>query len=123
MGDAMRLDLLQGTLDMLILKSLSWGPMHGYGIAGWLQRTTDDALAVEEGSLYPALHRMMRRGWLAAQWGVSENNRRAKYYTLTAEGRRRLRLETSTWDAFIVAVAKVLRASDASAPSAAPGAA
>ena len=119
----MRLDLLQGTLDMLILKSLTWGPMHGYGIAGWLQRTTDDALAVEEGSLYPALHRMMRRGWLAAQWGVSENNRRAKYYTLTAEGRRRLRLETSTWEAFIVAVAKVLRASDASAPSAAPGAA
>ena len=109
----MRLDLLQGTLDMLVLKSLTWGPMHGYGIAAWLQRTTDDALAVEEGSLYPALHRMMRRGWLSAQWGVSENNRRARYYTLTTEGRRQLRVETSTWDAFIVAVAKVLRASTA----------
>ena len=116
----MRLDLLQGTLDMLILKALSWGPMHGYGIAGWLQRTTDDALAVEEGSLYPALHRMMRRGWLTARWGISDNNRRAKYYTLTAEGRHQLQLETSTWDAFIVAVAKVLRAS--AAPDAAPDA-
>jgi transcriptional regulator len=116
----MRLDLLQGTLDMLILKALSWGPMHGYGIAGWLQRTTDDALAVEEGSLYPALHRMMRRGWLTARWGVSDNNRRAKYYTLTAQGRHQLQLETSTWDAFIVAVAKVLRAS--TAPDAAPDA-
>jgi PadR family transcriptional regulator, regulatory protein PadR len=121
----MQLDLLQGTLDMLVLKSLSWGPMHGYGIAQWLQRTTNDALSVEEGSLYPALHRMMRRGWLAAQWGVSENNRRAKYYTLTADGRRQLRLETSTWDAFIDAVAKVLRATTApgAAADAASGAA
>ena len=119
----MRLDLLQGTLDMLVLRALAAGPMHGYGIAAWLQRTTDDALAVEEGSLYPALHRMMRRGWLAAKWGVSENNRRARYYTLTADGRRQLRAETTTWEAFIVAVAKVLRASDAPAPSAAPGAA
>ena len=120
-----RLDLLQGTLDMLVLKALTWGPMHGYGIAQWLQRTTDDALAVEEGSLYPALHRMMRRGWLTAQWGVSENNRRAKYYTLTTDGRHQLHLEASTWDAFIVAVAKVMRASTApgGAVTAAPGAA
>jgi transcriptional regulator len=121
MGTTMRLDLLQGTLDMLILKAVSWGPMHGYGIAQWLQRTTDDALAVEEGSLYPALHRMMRRGWLAARWGVSDNNRRAKYYTLTPEGRHQLHLETSAWDAFLVAVAKVLRAT--TAPGAEPGAA
>jgi transcriptional regulator len=119
----MRLDLLQGTLDMLILKALSRGPMHGYGIAQWLQRTTDDALAVEEGSLYPALHRMMRRGWLAARWGVSDNNRRAKYYTLTTEGRGQLSLETSTWDAFILAVAKVLRATDAAGAAPDAGAA
>ena len=106
----MRLDLLQGTLDMLILKALSWGPMHGYGIAQWLQRTTDDALAVEEGSLYPALHRMMRRGWLAARWGVSDNNRRAKYYTLTAKGRKQLKLETTDWARRTAAIARLLEA-------------
>ena len=103
-------ELLQGTLDVLILKTLSWGAMHGYGIARWLQHTTDDVLNIEEGSLYPALHRMERRGWIASEWGLSENNRRAKYYKLTAEGRRQLRAESSTWSVFSQAVSKVLTA-------------
>ena len=103
-------DLLQGTLDVLVLKALSWGPMHGYGVARWLQQTTNDVLSIEEGSLYPALHRMERRGWIASDWGLSENNRRAKYYKLTTEGRRQLRAESSTWSVFSEAVSKVLTA-------------
>lgn len=106
----MQTELLQGTLDMLILKALTGGPLHGYGVASWLQRTTDDALKVEEGSLYPALHRMTRRGWVKAEWGVSENNRRAKFYTLTAEGRRQLAEEFSAWARLTEAVSKVLHA-------------
>jgi transcriptional regulator len=106
----MQLDMLQGTLDMLILKALTGEAMHGYGIARWLQVTTDDALKVEEGSLYPALHRMMKRGWLQSEWGVSENNRRARYYTLTPGGRSQFARETSTWANFTEAVAKVLGA-------------
>lgn len=106
--NAMRLDLLQGTLDMMILQALSWGPMHGYGVARWLERTTDDALRVEEGSLYPALHRMTKRGWLTAEWGISENNRRAKYYTITEAGRRQLRAEAASWARFAAAVARVM---------------
>jgi len=109
----MQVDLLQGTLDMLILKTLTGGPMHGYAVASWLQRTTDDALCVEEGSLYPALHRMTRRGWVKADWGVSENNRRAKFYTLTAQGRRQLKEESSSWERLTQAVAKVLHAQPA----------
>lgn len=108
-----RLDLLQGTLDMLVLKALTWGPRHGYGIARWLQETTDDALRVEEGSLYPALHRMAGRGWLTAEWGISEKKRRAKYYTLTPRGREQLQLETSNWLRFVDAIAKVLAAQPA----------
>ena len=103
-------DLLQGTLDVLVLKALSWGPLHGYGVARWLQQTTDDVLSIEEGSLYPALHRMERRGWVGSEWGLSENNRRAKYYKLTADGRRQLRAELSTWSVFSEAVSKVLTA-------------
>lgn len=106
----MRVDLLQGTLDMLILKSLTWGSMHGYGIVSWLEQTTDAALVVEEGSLYPALHRLARRGWVVAEWGVSDNNRRAKYYTLTAEGRRQLAREARTWSRFAEVVGQVLNA-------------
>src|SRR4051812_26873212 len=78
--------LLQGTLELLVLKTLSWGPMHGYGIAKWIESVTGDVLRVEEGSLYPALYRMTRKGWIKATWGVTENNRRAKYYELTPEG-------------------------------------
>ena len=91
------IDLLQGTLDVLVLKALSWGSMHGYGIARGLQQMTDDVLQIEEGSLYPALHRMERKGWLKSDWGLSENNRRAKYYALTASGRRRLAREARDW--------------------------
>lgn len=106
-------DLLQGTLDVLVLKTLSWGPMHGYTVARSLQQLTDDVLRIEEGSLYPALHRMERRGWIASEWGLSENNRRARYYKLTAEGRRQLRAEASTWSVFSLAVSKVLTATAA----------
>jgi len=96
--------LLQGTLELLVLKTLSWGPMHGYGIASWIESATDDVLRVEEGSLYPALYRMTRKKWIKAQWGVTENNRRAKYYHLTAEGRRQFREQTSGWRRFADAV-------------------
>jgi PadR family transcriptional regulator, regulatory protein PadR len=103
-------DLLYGTLDALVLKALSWGPRHGYAIARWLEETTDDALQVEEGSLYPALYRMERRGWVTAEWGTSELNRRAKFYRLTPRGRARLRAETAQWQNFVRAVSKVLLA-------------
>lgn len=103
-------DLLQGTLDVMILKTLSWGPMHGYAVAQWIQDVTGDELRVEEGSLYPALHRMERRGWIEAEWGVSDNGRRAKYYRLTPDGRSQLTERTASWDAFASAVSKVLRA-------------
>jgi PadR family transcriptional regulator PadR len=107
------MDLLQGTLDVLILKTLSWGrPMHGYAVARWIERVTDDALRVEEGSLYPALHRIEKRGWIEAEWGLSDNNRRAKFYHLTARGRAQLRAEAATWTAFADAVGKVLRATE-----------
>jgi transcriptional regulator len=106
----MHIDLLQGTLDMLILKALTAGSMHGYGVARWLERATDDALRVEEGSLYPALHRLAERGWVRAEWGISENNRRAKYYTLTARGRRQLERELSAWADFTDVVSRVLHA-------------
>jgi transcriptional regulator len=108
--DNASLDLVRGTLDVLILKSLSWGPLHGFAITSTIRRQTDDALLVEEGTLYPALHRMEAKGWIDAEWGLSENNRRAKYYSLTAEGRRELRTESKTWQAYAEAVAKVLEA-------------
>ena len=108
-------EMLQGTLDVLVLKTLSWGPMHGYGVARWLQQVTNDVLRIEEGSLYPALHRLERRGWVDSEWGVSENNRRAKYYRITADGRRQLRAESSTWAAFSEAVSKVLTTTTAPA--------
>jgi transcriptional regulator len=105
-------ELLQGTLDLLVLKTLSWGGMHGYGIARWIQQVTDDVLQIEEGSLYPALHRLEKRGWVESDWGLSENNRRAKFYSLTTRGRAQLRSETSTWGAFSTAVSKVLTSTD-----------
>jgi transcriptional regulator len=106
-------DLFQGTLDMLILKAVSWGPVHGYSIAKWLQDTTNDVLKVEEGSLYPALHRMEAREWIVADWGVSENNRRAKFYKLTAQGRKQLTSEDSLWRTYAAAVFQVLEATSA----------
>jgi transcriptional regulator len=104
------LDLLQGTLDLIVLKSLSWGPMHGFGLARWIQRTTEDLLQVEEGSLYPALYRMENRGWIKAQWALTENGRRATYYRLTASGRRQLADETKTWDDLTGAIGKIMAA-------------
>src|ERR1700759_3545381 len=92
-------DLLQGTLDLIVLKALSWGAMHGFGLARWIQRTTDDVLQVEEGSLYPALYRMENRGWIKAEWALTENGRRAKYYKLTAAGKRQLETESRSGDA------------------------
>jgi transcriptional regulator len=103
------LDLLQGTLDLLILKALTWGPKHGYAVASWVRDTTDDKLKVEEGALYTALHRMEQRGWLESEWGLSENNRKAKYYQLTTQGRKQLRLQTERWTEYAGAVFKVLR--------------
>jgi transcriptional regulator len=104
--------LLQGSLDLLVLKTLSWQPMHGFGIARWIQRLTDDALQVEEGSLYPALYRLENRGLVKAEWRLTENNRRAKYYRLTATGKRRLAQEADSWQRFTAAVGKVLQATE-----------
>ncbi len=101
--------LLQGTLELLVLKTLSWGPMHGYGIASWIESATGDVLRVEEGSLYPALYRMTRKGWIKGEWGTSENNRRAKYYELTAAGRRALGAELESWRRFAAGLEAVLR--------------
>ena len=101
-------ELLHGTLDVLILKTLSWGAMHGYAVSRWIRQRTDDVLAVEDAALSQALHRLERRGWIESEWGLSENNRRAKYYQLTTEGRRQLRAEAATWRRYAEAVFKVL---------------
>jgi PadR family transcriptional regulator PadR len=105
-------DMLGGTLDLLILRTVQAGPAHGFTIATSIGRRSDDALLVEEGSLYPALHRLEERGWIASDWGMSENNRRARYYRLTAAGRRHLLAETSRWEHLARAVARVLRPSE-----------
>lgn len=103
-------DLLHGTLDSLILKTLSWGPRHGYGIARYLEERTSEALQIEEGSLYPALYRLEKRGWVSAEWGKSELGRRAKFYRLTSLGRKQLATETQRWAVFSRAVSEVLLA-------------
>lgn len=103
-------DILKGTLDLLILKALSWGPLHGYAIARQIEQATDDALAVGEGTLYPALHRLEERGWIAATWGASENNRRAKFYALTKTGRAQLTVEARNWRRYAAAVFAALNA-------------
>jgi PadR family transcriptional regulator PadR len=102
-------DLLQGTLALLVLKTLARGPMHGYGMTLHIQLISKDILRVEEGSLYPALHRMEQEGWVNAEWGISENNRRARYYRLTAKGRKQLAEEEKNWERFTQAVAHVLQ--------------
>lgn len=107
---ATSLDLLQGTLDVLVLKALIFGPRHGYAVARWIRDTSDDTLAIEEGALYTALHRLERRGWIVATWGVSENNRKAKFYDLTREGRRQLDAESRRWTRYAEAVFKILAA-------------
>lgn len=102
--------LLQGTLELLILKTLSWGPRHGYAIARWVEETTSDALQIQEGSLYPALYRMRQRRWLTVVWGESELGRRIKLYSLTADGREQLQLQAQQWHRCVVSMAKVLQA-------------
>jgi transcriptional regulator len=105
--------LLHGTLDALILKTLSWGPRHGYAIARWLEDGADDAIVVEEGSLYPALYRMEKKGWIEAEWGVSDLGRKAKIYRLTSQGAKQLRAEVAGWRAFEAAVSRILLAESA----------
>jgi PadR family transcriptional regulator len=103
-------EVLRGTLDLLILKALSWGDAHGYGVARWIQYATSDALAIGEGTLYPALHRLEERGWISSNWGISENNRQAKFYALTKRGRAQLRVETDNWRRYAAAVFAALEA-------------
>ena len=104
-------DLIQGTLEMLVLKSLARGPLHGYAVAEWIHQTSQQLLKVEEGALYPALHRLELRGLLQAEWGASENNRRAKFYQLTAEGKKKLQAEQQRWARLSAAVAFVMQTS------------
>src|SRR5256885_7474616 len=104
-----RIELLQGTLDLLILRTLLLGPAHGHAIAKAIEFNSDDVLQVEQGSLYPALHRLIKRGWISVEDGTSENNRRAKFYRLTQKGRRQLAIETSKWDKLAGAIARILR--------------
>jgi PadR family transcriptional regulator, regulatory protein PadR len=104
-----RLELLQGTLDLLILRTLLLGPAHGHAIAKAIEFRSDEVLQVEQGSLYPALHRLIKRGWISAEEGISENNRRAKFYRLTAKGRRQLAVETGKWEKLAAAIAQILR--------------
>jgi PadR family transcriptional regulator, regulatory protein PadR len=112
------LQLLQGTLDVLVLKTLSWGPRHGYAIARWIRETSADELNVEDRALYVSLHRLEERGWVEAEWGVSENNRRAKYYQLTAVGRRQLQQKAAVWTRYAEAVFRVLGSQAPSSASA-----
>ncbi|MEP6573877.1 MAG: PadR family transcriptional regulator [Gemmatimonadota bacterium] len=102
-------DLLQGTLGILILRALLAGPSHGYGLARWVETETEDVLSIEEGSLYPALRRLEERGWVQSEWGISENNRRARFYTITTRGRAHLRSESALWLRYAAAVSRVLR--------------
>jgi PadR family transcriptional regulator PadR len=102
------LDLLQGTLDVLVLRTLGWGPMHGYAVSRWIRQRTDGVIEIEDAPLYKALHRLERAGHVEAEWGLSENNRRARYYKLTAAGRRQLKVQESAWRRYAEAVFKVL---------------
>lgn len=109
------IDFLKGTLDLMILKTLSWAPTHGYGIARWIEQCTEDTLSVEEGSLYPALHRLEERGLITAEWGITELNRRAKFYRLTTAGKKQLRSSHEYWARFAGAVTRVLETAPSSA--------
>ena len=104
-----QLKLLQGTLDVLVMKALAFGPRHGYAVAQWIRRSSDGDLEIEDGALYPALKRMEKRRWLASEWGVTENNRKAKYYRLTPAGEMQLKAHTKTWSAYAGAVFRVLK--------------
>jgi len=109
-GDVDRIELLQGTLDLLVLRTLLPGPAHGHAIAKTIERNSEDVLQVEQGSLYPALHRLIKRGWITAEEGTSQNNRRAKFYRLTAKGRKQLSVETTKWERLARAITGILRA-------------
>lgn len=104
--------MLQGTVELLVLKRLSWGPMHGYGIASWIETATNDVLRVEEGSLYPALYRMAKKGWIKGEWGVSDNNRRAKFYRLTRAGRKEFEEQAAGWERLSGAVNRAVTADE-----------
>ena len=104
-----RIELLQGTLDMLILRTLQWGPQHGHGISVAIRASSEDVLQVDHGSLYPALHRLRQQGWIAAGWGVTENKQRARYYRLTAKGKKALAEEETRWNRMVAAIARVMR--------------
>jgi transcriptional regulator len=104
--------VLQGTLDLLVLRALSWGPMHGYAVITWLRQRTDEELLVEDTAVYPALHRLESRGLIESEWGLSENNRRAKFYRITSLGRAELRAVTDDWTRYVGVMAKVLRLTD-----------
>ena len=106
-------NILRESLDLLILKALTWGPKHGYAISEWIEGSTEDLLLVEEGTLYPALHRLAERGWVTSEWGQSESGRRARYYQLTRDGRAHLRNQGSVWHRYVEAIAKALRAANA----------
>ncbi len=106
-----------GAIELLVLKTLSWGPQHGFSIARWIQDTADDVLRLEEGSLYPALHRLEDKGWVTSSWGTSENNRRARFYSLTAKGRAQLADDTRDWWRYAAAVGKVLNSSSKPVPA------
>ena len=112
-SDDQRLELLQGTLDMLILRTLKWGPQHGHGIGQAIRAQSDDLLKVETGSLYPALHRLVKRGWLKAEWGVSEAHQRARYYQLTAAGKRQLIREQDRWSRLVHAIGRIMNSAPA----------
>ncbi|MBI2688306.1 MAG: PadR family transcriptional regulator [Acidobacteria bacterium] len=104
-----KVDVLQGTLDLLILRTLQWGPQHGHGIGQVIRAKSDDLLQVEHGSLYPALHRLQREGWIQSEWGMTPNNQRARFYWLTGEGKKQLAVEESRWKLFVKAVARLTR--------------
>jgi transcriptional regulator len=107
-----KVDVLQGTLDLLILRTLQWGPQHGHGIGQVIRAKSDEVLQVEHGSLYPALHRLQHEGWIASEWGVTQNNQRAKFYRLTAAGKKQLAAEESRWKLFVRAMARTMRAQE-----------
>lgn len=109
--------VMQGTLDVMVLKALSWGPRHGYAVMRWIKQAAGGLLEIEQGALYPALHRMERRGWIESEWGLSEHNQRAKYYQLTPMGRRRLRTEAAAWNRYVSLLAQVLAAPASGAAS------